>query len=139
MPRGFYQSTQQQLHKGDLVEVCLSAPLAKFALERNYLSVGSCKERVEPVIKKVVAVGGDVVELTPKLIIVNGVVLPHSTTFLRDEDNRSIPAIARGRYKLSDTDVWLYGERDVKSWDSRYFGAINKASIRSILKPIFTW
>ena len=51
---------------------CVSADAAAVARARGYLLPGPCPGGVQPVLKPVVAVAGDIVELGPETVVVNG-------------------------------------------------------------------
>jgi hypothetical protein len=83
---------------------CVSPEAAALARARGYLGPGSCAGGVQPVLKPVVAVAGDVVELGPHGVAVNG--SPSSAGKSADVDaaGRALPHPARGRH-LDPPDV----------------------------------
>ncbi len=140
MPRGIYFLTNARaIHVSDLVMVCLDDSLAQFALARGYLSVGHCGNGIEPLLKQVVALGGDWVKLETNSVMVNGNSLPHSATLSLDILNRSLPFVPRGIYILKANQLWLYGTESAKSWDSRYFGMVDRARVVQSVKPLLIW
>ncbi len=139
MPKGVYKAVTKILQVGDVVEVCLPDAIATLGVSRHYLSKGICQNGTEPVVKKVMALATDTVELTMSGVKINGYQLPHSATLMRDERGRLIPYIKRKAYKLSANEVWLYGSEDPKSWDSRYYGHVNMKNIQHIMTPVWTW
>jgi conjugative transfer signal peptidase TraF len=137
MPRGIYWLTRHSIvNAGDFVMVCLSNPLAYFALTRGYLRAGSCSTGVEPLFKEVVAKNKDRVELQANAVVIHHQPLPHSATFTVDSLHRPLPAIVRGVYNLQTNQFWLYGTESAKSWDSRYFGVVDRSSIVRVVKPL---
>lgn len=66
MPKGFYREVDHSLKVGDFVSVCLPNSIARYGKQRNYLGTGSCKNKTMPVVKEVIAKGGDKVELSDK-------------------------------------------------------------------------
>lgn len=139
MPKGLYRTTQNPITRDSWVEVCLSEKLSQFGFARHYLQAGTCPDGVEPTFKKVVGIAGDTVDVRPYYVAINGMPLPHSATFLTDGNGRLLPSIARGRFILSADNVWLYGQASSRSWDSRYYGAVDKSHIVAVVKPIFRW
>lgn len=139
MPKGLYQVTNKAPHEGDIVTVCLPLKFAQFAYQRNYIGPGHCPGNTEPLVKKIVAKSGDVVTVTQKAVWVNGEPLLHSAQLTKDEKGRLMPTITPGTYRLKPSEVWLYGTQDARSWDSRYFGAIEKKYIRHVLVPTLLW
>lgn len=139
MPKGIYRVVQAPLKKGTIVSVCLPLSLAEFGLARQYIGGGDCPGHYEPVVKEIIAMSGDVVQVARTGEQVNGHAIPHSSTLLADESSRPLPAIARGNYSLQAGQVWLYGNHDARSWDSRYYGAISTMAIQNVVKPLLTW
>ena len=143
-PPGIYRATALRpgntLPRGELVLVCLPDPLSRFALARGYLSRGAgCGDGIEPVGKRIGALVGDAVEVAPDYVAVNGQRLPNSASRTRDTCRRNVPHIAFGTYQVADGEVWLFGEADPRSWDSRYFGAVPIGDVRAELRPVITW
>lgn len=142
MPIGIYQvdkKTVSHLSRGDLVEVCLPDHIAKFAFERNYLSVGRCANGIEPVIKQVVGIQGDAVNVQQNGVSINQKLFPHSQLFSKDRQGRPLFSMLKGQFILKPNQVFLYGTNDVYSFDSRYFGAIDAKYIQSVLKPVLVF
>jgi conjugative transfer signal peptidase TraF len=138
MPRGIYLlSGDSGINVGDFVMVCLDHPLAQFALQRRYLHRGNCADGSQPLLKQVVAMGSDEVVLLTNTIMIHHKTLPHSSTFRVDSINRPLPEISRGLYILKANQLWLYGTDSAKSWDSRYFGAVDRSEVMSVVKPLF--
>ena len=126
--------------RGELVLVCLPETRSRFALARDYLARGAgCGDGIEPVGKTIGAIAGDTISLAPEYVAVNGQPLPNSASRARDSRGRNVPHVAFGTYPVADGQVWLFGEADPRSWDSRYFGSIPASAIRAELKPVITW
>jgi conjugative transfer signal peptidase TraF len=137
MPQGIYLlSGSSAVDVGDFVMVCLNHSLAQFALQRRYLHRGNCANGTQPLLKQVVAVCGDSVMLLTNKVVIHHKALPHSATFMVDSVNRPLPAIPRGLYILKANQLWLYGTESSKSWDSRYFGAVDRSQVISVVKPL---
>ena len=143
-PPGVYRAAALRpgdaLARGELVLVCLPDPLSRFALARGYLARGAgCGDGIEPVGKRIGALVGDAVEVTPDYVAVNGKPLPNSASRSRDSRGRPVPHVAFGTYAVKDGEVWLFGEADPRSWDSRYFGPVPTSAVRAELKPVIAW
>lgn len=140
MPIGFYQRVDAtKIKRGDLVSVCLTKRIAAVALQRGYLRAGSCPSRVIPVFKQVIAAPGDIVILTNSNIIVNG--FEYAAPFMPTDHNKKTlqKFISNGLYQPS-YGYWIYGVNDsIKSWDSRYYGPVNRREIIDVYKPLFTF
>ena len=122
-----------------VVIACLSGAEATEAEDRGYLGLGSCPGGVEPVVKPVAAVAGDVITVTPKGIVVNGTALPHTAPLAKDSAGRPLQAVPAGTYRVAPGTVWLSPGHDPRSFDSRYFGPVPIAAIRAGVKPLVTF
>ena len=136
VPRGVYRTVTTPAARDTLVAVCLPADLAR---ERGYLGSGDCPGGVQAAIKRVVAVPGDVVEVEPSRVRVNGRSVPDSATAGHDSRGRVLAHMPWGRHVVVAGEVWLLGTHDPRSWDSRYFGALNAAQVRATLQPVLTF
>ncbi len=126
--------------RGDLVLACLPDAIAQLGIARGYLLRGrGCGDGIEPVGKRLSALPGDSVEVVPDYVAVNGQRLEHSATLSRDSSGRSVKHVAWGRYTVPTNQVWLFGTKDARSWDSRYFGPVPARSVRAALEPVLTW
>jgi len=139
-PPGIYRMVSRAPSRGDLVLACLPDAIARFGSARGYLLRGrGCGDGIEPVGKRLSALPGDSVEVTRDYISVNGQRLEHSATFSRDSHGESVKHVAWGRYTVPTNQVWLFGTKDARSWDSRYFGPVPASSVRAALEPVLTW
>lgn len=83
-------------------------------------------------IKRVIAVGGQTVDLVDGKVVVDGVVLDEPYT--GGKESYPLSRIATGvtvefPYTVPDGYVWVMGDNRTSSQDSRYFGAIPGSSI----------
>jgi conjugative transfer signal peptidase TraF len=139
-PPGIYRMVKRAPSRGDLVLACLPDAIAQLGSARGYLLRGrGCGDGIEPVGKRLSALPGDSVEVVPDYIAVNGQRLQHSATLSRDSSGRSVKHVAWGRYTVPTNQVWLFGTKDARSWDSRYFGPVPASSVRAALEPVLTW
>jgi conjugative transfer signal peptidase TraF len=136
MPIGFYRRVRAVVVKrGDLVAVCLPKPIAVVALQRGYLRTGHCPGEVVPVLKQVIAIPGDRVILTNHAIKINSV--NYTAAFMPTDHNKKPIKkwIVNGCYLSSG--YWIYGANDTaNSWDSRYYGPVNRSAILGVYKPL---
>jgi conjugative transfer signal peptidase TraF len=138
-PAGIYRIAQSPAGRGALVAVCLPAVLERQGLTRGYLQRGDCRAGAEPVAKVVGAIAGDVVEVEPGWVAVNGVKFANSQTAERDSGARPLAHVLSGAYRVGTGQVWLFGFNDPRSWDARYFGPVPLTGIRGVLRPVVTW
>jgi len=138
MPRGLYRSVDGRVTTGAWVAVCLPSEIARFGLERGYLGAGSCPDGVEPVLKAVVAIAGDLVEVTRAGVTVNGELLPHSAPLERDRGGRQLAAFPALTQRLRPGEIWLHSPFEDRSWDSRYFGPVPLECVATVVEPVMT-
>ena len=140
MPKGLWQLSHfnQQPQKNQIVVLCPpTCPAVALAVERGYFGIGSCPSGVVPLLKPIVAVAGDHVEVTIEGIKVNGHLLPNSTTRTIDGAGQFMPQFPLGHYWVKKGQVWLVSSFTSKSFDSRYFGPVTLDQISNYATPIW--
>jgi conjugative transfer signal peptidase TraF len=137
-PRGLYRTVAGRPERGAWVVACVSPQSAALARARGYLGPGPCAGGVQPVLKPVAAVAGDVVEIGPDAVTVNGQRLPGSSTATRDSLGRELPHVVWGRHVVGANELWLVSTRVPNSWDSRYLGPISTSQVWSVARPVWT-
>jgi conjugative transfer signal peptidase TraF len=138
MPRGLYREVRGLPIRGTLVAVCLPESIARFGLERYYLGPGSCPGGAEPVLKQVTALGGDLVEVTPSGVVIDGTLLEHSRPFQEDRAGRALEPFESARHVLSGAEIWLHSPYEERSWDSRYYGPVPVENALAVVEPVWT-
>jgi conjugative transfer signal peptidase TraF len=136
LPLGLYAETSDKAAR--LIEFCPPEPYGSFMAARGYRGVGNCPDGGKPLMKPVVASAGDIVEISPRGLAVNGVELPNTAAKTTDSKGRAITPWACGQYQVSAGFVWVASTYNPWSFDSRYFGPIPTAVIRKRLKPFLT-
>ncbi|WP_114391432.1 conjugative transfer signal peptidase TraF [Notoacmeibacter marinus] len=121
---------------GDRIFIC--PPLTETfrqARKRGYVRRGLCPGWLSPLIKTVVAVPGQSVEVGTSVAI-DGLALPQSAVQPRDGSGRKLTPYP-GVVVPPDALFLLSTFRG--SYDSRYFGPIPAAGILGLAKPVFTF
>ena len=136
LPVGLYIVTSDE--KAKLAEFCPVEPFASFAAARGYRGSGNCPDGAAPLMKPVVATSGDVVEVSGHGIAVNGIAIPNTAPKIADTKNRPMYPWPSGRYMVSPESVWVASSYNERSFDSRYFGPIERKGIRRYLRPFLT-
>jgi len=138
MPQGIYlRDSQAVISHGDFVSVCLPDTVASEGVSRGYIPHGSCQNGSMPVVKKIIALPGDQVQVTRVTIIVNGqrYLAPSQS---EDHSGQSIKKFVQHSRALLTNSFWLYGAHDPhQSWDSRYFGGVSAERIEAIYRPVW--
>jgi conjugative transfer signal peptidase TraF len=136
LPIGVYRTTSDS--KARLVEFCPEEPFASLSVIRGYRKRGSCPDGAEPLMKPIVAVPGDLIEISSAGIAVNGKLLPNSSANSSDRNGRPLKHWPFGNSHVSSGTVWVISDFNPHSFDSRYFGPISRKAIRSYLQPLLT-
>lgn len=137
VPKGLWWVHHGDVARGRYVLTCLPANIASIGKRAGYLSPGFCAEQSMPVMKRVVALKGDVVVVSEQGVAVNGVALPSSKRLTHDSRGEPIPGlISFATYRVGDDAVWLLGDW-FKSWDSRYYGSASLVRVIGIGTPLF--
>ena len=136
LPIGLYRTTSDIAAR--LVEFCPSEPYANLSANRAYRGKGNCPDGAEPLMKPIVAVPGDVVEVSPQGVAVNGRFLQNSAPRAFDTKNGILQHWPFGAYRVSPGTAWVISSFNARSFDSRYFGPIPTGAIRHHLRPLIT-
>ncbi len=140
IPLGMYWTSASPVGKGSYVFFCPPhmAVMAQ-ARQRGYLDTGRCPGGYGYMMKKVVAVGGDIVVVSKRGVSVNGTLLPLSAPLAYDRSGRPLPRIARADFVVGVSEVWLMSDVSATSFDSRYYGPIDRLQIKDVVIPVVTW
>jgi conjugative transfer signal peptidase TraF len=137
LPRGLYLFVPGGAQRGDVARVCLPAAIAGYALKRGIEQPGGdCPNGLLPLGKVVAAVEGDVVDVERDGVRIDGTLWPQSQQKAYDLHGRRVDLRQPfGPQRLGPGLVWLMG-RHRDSWDSRYFGAIERSALGGRFVPL---
>lgn len=139
MPIGFYQSVSEPVHAGSLVSVCLPASITKEGVQRGYLTHGPCPGNGIAVLKQVIALPGNQVEVSNTGIQVGEHFYPAPIKAV-DHSGQAVKRFIHNGIYPETTGYWLYGSGDYQySWDSRYYGPVPAANIQGVYRPLLTF
>lgn len=120
---------------GDMVFVCLPrSALVDEARARGYLRLGLCESGYAPLIKTIVAIAGQRVEIG-QTVRIDGVEIPHSV--LAELDGMGRPLMAARNERIRSAHVFLHSPYP-GSWDSRYFGSVPVSSVLGLASEVLT-
>jgi conjugative transfer signal peptidase TraF len=121
---------------GDRIFICPpQTPAFALGVERGYVRTGTCKGGVSPLIKTVVALSGQRIEIAGNVTI-DGRVLPHSEVRAVDAAGRALSPYSGGVVPAGT--LFLHSDF-AGSYDSRYFGPIPASGLLGLAHPIFTF
>lgn len=134
VPRGWYRIGRMEgaasLHVGSIVLARLPAGVAAFAAQRGYLPSGV------PILKRIGALAPQSVCGREQLVRVDGVVVANTQT--HDGAHRPLQAWSQCR-PLALGELFLLGDTNPVSFDSRYFGPIAASAVLGVAQPLWTW
>ncbi|CDM60330.1 conjugative transfer signal peptidase TraF [Rhizobium favelukesii] len=120
----------------DLVFICPPDTAGmREAKARGYLRSGSCPSGVAPLIKTVMAVAGQHVEISAS-VTVDGRVVSFSSLASRDGKGRPLPPFPSGT--VPPGYVFLHSAFP-GSYDSRYFGPLPASGILGLAREVLTY
>ena len=91
-----------------------------------------------PLLKRVVALAGDVVSISSSGVTINGELLPNSAPLSHDEAGRPLAMAQLDHFTLGTDQAFLMGVTP-SSWDSRYFGPVPLSRCSGSFVPVLTW
>jgi conjugative transfer signal peptidase TraF len=138
-PPGVYWAVPKAPAVGDLVFWRPpDTPAFQMAQQRGYVGSGGWL-KYEQMLKRLVAVAGDVVSIDDAGVTVNGHILANSKPLPVDEAGRPMPVLRLRDYRLKPGEVLLMSDYSPTSFDGRYFGPIPRTQIQSVVRPVWTW
>lgn len=130
-PLGFYTvSPPRDLHVGDMVIVAVPPSYRQLVTERRYIGTGV------PLIKRIVALAGDLVCEHEGAVAVNGRLLAQALA--ADGRGRPMP-VWEGCRRLGEGEFFALMDRSHYSLDSRYFGPMATVLIVGKAKALWTF
>ena len=135
LPMGIYRTEKVDRAnlKGKIVSFCPpDTVIFRAARDQGTLKWGHCPSGFAPLLKRVVAVPGDVVRVVNR-VVVNGKSVNHGSLI------KEVAALYRSTpvlQTLTDRELWVMGDTE-DSFDSRYFGAIPVGSVIGQQRLVF--
>lgn len=135
-PRGIYRFSNAPVVSGDMASVCLPSDWSHWAMERGYIGLGACPDGSQPLVKRVVGLPGDAVDIDYEGIRVNGRLQRDSCARRLDSRGREMRSQLKTCF-IPDGYALLLSNTP-NGFDSRYFGLIPLSSIRHVV-PVITF
>jgi len=137
---GIYLEINDPISKGSYVTFC---PPQKAAFDeakaRHYINAGSCDGGYSQMLKRILATKDDVLTVSDDGVYVNKKLLPLSKPLAADSGDRPLPHFRVNNYTLGENEVLVMSDVNHLSFDSRYFGPINRSQITTTVRPVLTW
>jgi conjugative transfer signal peptidase TraF len=138
LPIGFWllKSARTPLARGMIVSFCFPCPVQQRRTSGGIsAAIDRCPDGGAPLLKPVIAVPGDVVDLHDRRLAINGIPVP-GTARLPYALSEQIPS---GEYAVRSGQFWAVSTRHPRSFDSRYFGAVSVECIQGQAFKLLTW
>ena len=126
----------RSVRSGETVFVCPPDNVTmREARQRGYLRPGLCPGGFGPLIKTVIAVAGQRVDVTDRVAI-DGVPIPGSRIIEKDAQGR--PLRHDQSRMVRPGEVYLHSDF-IGSWDSRYFGPAPESGVLGLAQEVLTY
>ena len=109
--------------------IAFSAPPAAFPYADDRMSY----LRRVPILKHVAAISGDLVCTATGKLEINGRV---RAPILHHDRRGAVLPRWEGCRRLGDSEVFVFSDRIPNSFDSRYFGPVNRADVIGVFRPL---
>lgn len=140
IPVGLYWTTNDPVAVGAYVMFCPpDNAVFTVARSRGYIAGGFCPGGYGYLMKKILAVEGDVIRVADSGVSVNGVQVPYSKRRETDLAGRELPIYAFDQYTLGSSELLLMSDVSETSFDARYFGPIAQSQVKQVIRPVVIW
>lgn len=138
IPVGLYRITPMGDLKNAYVIFCPDhRPAFRLGLDRGYLDHSLYCGGYGYLMKKVVAITGDILSVTDAGVFVNQVRIPFSGLKLKDGLNRPLPQWHATNYQLRKDELMTMTNQSEWSFDGRYYGLVHLSQIKGMLRPLW--
>lgn len=138
IPVGLYHITGTEPLKNAYVIFCPDdRQTFKLAKNRGYINQGLYCNGYGYLMKKVVAVSGDILSVTNEGVYVNQMLIPYSKPKLQDGMNRTLPQWQVMNYQLQEDEIMTMTSQSEWSFDGRYYGLVHTRQIKGLITPIW--
>lgn len=138
IPVGLYRITGTDPLKNAYVIFCPDdRQTFRLAEKRGYIDHGLYCNGYGYLMKKVVAVSGDILSVTNEGVFVNQILIPYSKPKLQDGMNRTLPQWQVMNYQLQEDEIMTMTSQSEWSFDGRYYGLVHTRQIKGMITPIW--
>ena len=139
LPEGLYLRIDAPIEVGSLVAACLPPPVAGWARRRDYVGEGSlCPASTRPVLKRVAAGPGMLIQHETVGLRVAGALVPWSKERVTDRQGRPMLPGPAYPYRVPVGHLLLLADHP-DSYDGRYFGPVAEGSVLGVYRPLWLW
>jgi conjugative transfer signal peptidase TraF len=136
VPIGLYQEAPEL--SGSYAGICLPTETVKRAIQAGLaIDPGSCAGGVEPILKPLfLATEASPVRYDQDGFSIDGKLLPNTAPKSR---SRTSSLLAHAPFGIYRSGLWAISDFNANSFDSRYFGPVDPATIQFHAKPVLTF
>jgi conjugative transfer signal peptidase TraF len=144
LPKGLYWAVDKVPERGDIVTFWPddSEPF-RMARERGYIIPGRHNDQgaggYDLMMKKLLALPGDIVSITDAGVVVNGALIPNTHPLDSDNIGDPLPVLRIDSYRLGEHEALFLSDHLPRSFDARYFGVQDMRQIVDVVVPVWTW
>lgn len=144
LPKGLYWVVNREPIRGDIITFWPdgSEPF-RIARQRGYIIPGVYNDRgaggYDLMMKKLLAIPGDIVSITDAGITVNGRLIPNTAPLRQDNMGDPLPVVRLDGYRLKENEALFVSDHLPRSFDARYFGIQDMGQIVEVLRPVLVW
>lgn len=144
LPKGIYWVVDKEPERGDTVSFWpRDSEEVREAVRRGYLIPGpynkSGRKGFGLILKKLMALPGDVISITDTGVFINGTLIPNTIPLAADNIGDPLPTLRFSDYRLADHEALFLSDHLARSFDGRYFGLQDMRQIISVLRPVWVW
>ncbi|HAT2053627.1 conjugative transfer signal peptidase TraF [Legionella pneumophila] len=138
IPVGLYRITGTEPLKNAYVIFCPDdRQTFRLAKNRGYINHGLYCNGYGYLMKKVVAVFGDILSVTNEGVYVNQMLIPYSKPKLQDGMKRALPQWQVMNYQLQEDEIMTMTNQSEWSFDGRYYGLVHTRQIKGMITLIW--
>lgn len=139
MPVGIWRVFSHPVNASDLKgRIILICPpkneIFSWAIDQEIISGGRCKTGSIPLLKEVLGVPGDNIDVYGDKVFLN-----ENLAARRHFEVPSRIFSEIKSYKIPENHVWVLGTSREESFDSRYFGPLSLDGFIGVVRPILVW
>jgi len=144
LPKGLYWVVDKTPERGDIVTFWpRDTAVMREARSRGYILPGVYNKTdgggYGLLMKRLLALPGDVVSVTDDGVIVNGRLIANTRPIDSDNVGDPLPKLRFVDYRLKEDEALFLSDHLPRSFDGRYFGVQQMRQIVEVVAPVWTW
>ncbi len=142
LPKGLYWRVNKTPERGDIVAFWPDGTEPfRLGRERGYILPGvynkSDSRGYGLMLKRLVALPGDLVSIDDQGVTVNGSLLPNTVPLIHDNVGDPLPVVRLSDCRLAEHEALFVSDHLPRSYDARYFGVQDMRQIVEVVVPVW--